>query len=44
MLFENLALSCQPSALAGSCGCEHDEIAGHQPFELAQHELLNADG
>ena len=44
MLFENLALSCQLSALAGSCGCERDEIAGHQPFELAQHELLKADG
>jgi hypothetical protein len=44
MLFENLALSCQLSALAGGCGCERDEIAGHQPFESAQHELLEADG
>jgi len=44
MLFENSALSCQLSALEGSCGCERDQIAGHQPFELAQHELLTADG
>jgi hypothetical protein len=42
MLFENLALSCQLSALAGSGDCERDEIAGHQPFGLA-HELLTAD-
>jgi len=44
MLFENLALSRQLSALAGGCGCERDEIAGHQPFESAQPELLKADG
>jgi hypothetical protein len=44
MLFENLALSCQLSALAGGGGCERDEIAGHQPVELRQHELLKADG
>ena len=44
MLFENLALSCPLSPLAGGWGCECDEIAGHQPFELAQHELLEADG
>ena len=43
MLFENSALSCQLPVVAGGCGCERDEIAGHQPLELAQHELLTAD-
>ena len=42
MLFENSALSCQ--LLREGAVVSAIEIAGHQPFELARHELLKADG